>query len=65
MLESVQARALLEKAERIRAKANAEDQAELGKLSERVKVALSERNWKGLTSACDDLAQVLFYLEDV
>lgn len=62
--EAVQARALLEKAERIRAKAGAEDQIELAKLMARVSSALADRDWPSLTSACNDLSDVLFYLED-
>ena len=62
--EAVQARALLEKAERVGAKANAEDQAELARLTGKVKTALDERRWPDLTSASNALADVLFYLED-
>ncbi len=62
--EAVQARALLEKAERVGLKANAEDQAELGRLTTNVKSALDERRWPDLTSASNALADVLFYLED-
>jgi molecular chaperone DnaK len=62
--EAVQARALLEKAERVGAKANAEDQAELGRLTAKVKSALDERRWPDLQSTSNALADVLFYLED-
>ena len=62
--EAVQARALLEKAERVGLKANAEDQAELGRLTTKVRTALDERRWPDLTSASNALADVLFYLED-
>ena len=62
--EAVQARALLEKAERIRAKATADDQVELTRLMDAVKTALAERKWAGLETACNDLSDVLFYLED-
>ena len=62
--EAVQARALLEKAERVGAKANAEDQAELGRLTAKVKAALDERRWPDLQSTSNALADVLFYLED-
>jgi molecular chaperone DnaK len=62
--EAVQARALLEKAERIRAKASAEDQAELDRLIGKVKTALADRKWSDLQSASNDLSDVLFYLED-
>ena len=62
--EAVQARALLEKAERVGAKASAEDQAELARLTAKVKAALDERRWPDLTSTSNALADVLFYLED-
>lgn len=63
--EAVQARALMEKAERLRLKASPEDQAELERLMQNVKSALEDRNWSGLESASNALADVLFYLEDV
>ena len=62
--EAVQARALLEKAERLRDKAGAEDQAELDRLSGLVRTALSGRDWAGLATASRELTDVLFYLED-
>jgi molecular chaperone DnaK len=62
--EAVQARALLEKAERLREKASAEDQRELDRLMQNVRVALQDRNWTGLEAASNALADVLFYLED-
>jgi len=62
--ETVQARALLEKADRIRAKAAAEDQEELDRLTGKVRDALTDRRWNELESACNDLSDVLFYLED-
>ena len=62
--ETVQARALLEKAERVRAKVSDEDQAELDRLAERVRVALADRAWGDLSAACNELSDVLFYLED-
>jgi molecular chaperone DnaK len=63
--EAVQARALLEKAERLRAKAADEDHAELDRLMSNVRAALDDRNWAALESASNALADVLFYLEDV
>jgi molecular chaperone DnaK len=63
--ESVQARALLEKAERVREKVSEDDRAELDRLTERVRVALTDRSWGDLTAASNELADVLFYLEDV
>ena len=62
--EAVQARALLEKAERVGEKANAEDKAELGRLTAAVKSALDDRRWPELQTASNALADVLFYLED-
>ncbi len=62
--ETVQARALLEKADRVRGKAGAEDQVELDRLISRVRDAMTDRRWGDLQSACNDLSDVLFYLED-
>jgi len=62
--EAVQARALLEKAERLRDKAPAEDQPELERLMQNVRVAMQDRNWSTVQTATDALADVLFYLED-
>jgi molecular chaperone DnaK len=62
--ETVQARALLEKADRVRAKASPEDQGELDRLAERVRTAMTDRRWNDLQLACNDLSDVLFYLED-
>ncbi|OWK45030.1 Hsp70 family protein [Fimbriiglobus ruber] len=62
--ETVQARALLEKAERVREKVSAEDRTELDRLTERVRVALTDRAWGDLTVASNELTDVLFYLED-
>ncbi len=61
--ESAQATQLLAKADRIRGKASAEDQAEVDKLTARVLAARDEQRWPDLQSACDELANVLFYLE--
>ncbi|HLW66941.1 MAG TPA: Hsp70 family protein, partial [Gemmataceae bacterium] len=63
--ETVQARALLEKAERIRDRVSPEDQAELNRLMEQVRVNLTDRKWNELTAASNELTDVLFYLEDV
>jgi hypothetical protein len=56
---------LLEKGERLRDKASAEDQGELDRLMQNVRVALQDRNWTSLETATNALADVLFYLEDV
>jgi molecular chaperone DnaK len=62
--EAVQARALLEKSERLLTGAQPEDKAEIEKLMERVRTAMTDRHWDKVTSACNELADVLFYLED-
>jgi molecular chaperone DnaK len=63
--EAVQARALLEKAERLLERAAPEDRAEVERLMERVRTALTDRRWGEVTAACNELADILFYLEDV
>ncbi|MBX3401514.1 MAG: Hsp70 family protein [Gemmataceae bacterium] len=63
--ESVQARALLEKAERIIAKAADSDKVELERLANDVRAALADRRWGDLATASGNLSDVLFYLEDV
>ena len=62
--ETTQARTLLEKADRVRGKATADDQAELDKLTGKVKAALEAKRWPDVQAACTELADVLFYLED-
>lgn len=62
--ETLQARGLLEKADRARGKASTEDQAELDKLTGKVKAALDAKRWADVQAACTELADVLFYLED-
>jgi molecular chaperone DnaK len=62
--ESVQARALIEKAERIRSKAAPQDQVEITRLMDNLHAALSARRWADVTTANNELSDVLFYLED-
>jgi molecular chaperone DnaK len=62
--EAVQARALLEKAERLLEKVGPEDRADIEALMTRVRNALTDRQWEQLTRASNDLADTLFYLED-
>jgi molecular chaperone DnaK len=62
--EAVQARALLEKAERLLDKVQPEDRVELDKLMTKVRTALTDRRWDQLTAASNELADTLFYLED-
>jgi molecular chaperone DnaK len=63
--ETVQARALIQKAEGIVAKAADADRAELERLIDRVRTALTDRRWGDLNQASNELTDVLFYLEDV
>jgi molecular chaperone DnaK len=62
--EAVQARALLEKAERLLPKAQPEDRAELQRLMGQVGEALTDRQWEKVTASANELADILFYLED-
>jgi molecular chaperone DnaK len=63
--EAVQARALIEKAERLLDKVQPEDRIEVEKLMTKVRTALTDRRWDQLTSASNELADTLFYLEDI
>jgi molecular chaperone DnaK len=63
--EAVQARALLEKAERLLEKVSAEDRPEIERLMTNVRTALTDRQWDHLKRASNELADTLFYLEDV
>jgi molecular chaperone DnaK len=63
--EAVQARALLEKSERMLDRLQPDDRAEIERLMERVRVALTDRQWDKVTAASNELADILFYLEDV
>jgi molecular chaperone DnaK len=62
--EAVQAKALLEKAERLLEKVQPEDRAEVERQMTAVRTALTDRQWERLTAACNELADTLFYLED-
>jgi molecular chaperone DnaK len=62
--EIVQARALLEKAERLRSKAAPEDQQELDRMMEAIRTSLEDRHWDNLAKSTNALADILFYLED-
>jgi molecular chaperone DnaK len=61
--EAVQARALLEKAERLMARVQPEDRADVERLMEKVRTALTDRQWDRVTQASNELADALFYLE--
>ncbi len=63
--ETVQARALLEKAERLMEKIAPEDRAELERLTGKLRNALTDRQWTQVTELSNELSDVLFYLEDV
>jgi molecular chaperone DnaK len=62
--EAVQARALLEKAERLTERIQPDDRAELERLMTNVRNALTDRQWEKVTTASNELADTLFYLED-
>ncbi len=62
--ETVQARALLEKCERLLPNLQPEDKAEVERLMGNVRNALTDRRWDQLTAACNELSDVLFYLEE-
>ena len=62
--ESVQAKALLEKTERLLEGCSEDDRKEVETLATKVRTALTDRKWPELTSACNELSDVLFYLED-
>lgn len=62
--ETVQARALLEKAERLLPNLQPEDRTEVERLMTGVRTALTDRRWELLTTASNELSDVLFYLEE-
>lgn len=62
--ETVQARALLEKAERLLEKVAPEDKVELERMLNAVRIAVTDRQWEKVTKACNELSDILFYLED-
>ena len=62
--ETVQARALLEKAERLLQRLPDEDRGEVDRLMQNVRSALTDRRWDKVTISSNELADVLFYLED-
>jgi molecular chaperone DnaK len=61
--EAVQARALLEKAERLLERVPPEDRADVEGLMQNVRTSLDDRQWERVTRACNELADALFYLE--
>jgi molecular chaperone DnaK len=62
--ETVQAKALLEKAQRLLARASDEDKAEVNKLMKAIEGAMAAQKWGDVKAASDQLADTLFYLED-
>jgi molecular chaperone DnaK len=62
--ETVQAKALLEKAERLLDRVQPEDRPEVDRLMGRVRTALTDRQWTQLSAASNELSDILFYLED-
>jgi molecular chaperone DnaK len=62
--ETVHARALLEKAERLLERLPPDDRGEVDKLMQNVRTALMDRQWEKVTTSSNELADVLFYLEE-
>jgi molecular chaperone DnaK len=62
--EAVQARALLEKAERLLERVLPEDRPEVERQMGNLRNALTDQRWQEVTNASNDLADTLFYLED-
>lgn len=62
--EAVQARALMEKAERLLPKVSAEDRSEVERILERLRISLTDRKWDQVATASNELTDILFYLED-
>jgi molecular chaperone DnaK len=62
--EAVQARALLEKAERLMTKVLPDDRPEIERQMTAVRNGMTDRKWDEVTRSCNELADTLFYLED-
>ena len=62
--ETVQARALLEKADRLLGRLPAEDRTEVERLMTTVRTALTDRQWEQVTAGSNELTDILFYIED-
>ena len=62
--EQVQAKALLEKVNRLFDKASAEDQLELTRMGDRIRAGMQDRDWPAVSAASDELSDLLFYLDD-
>jgi molecular chaperone DnaK len=62
--ETVQARALIEKAERMLDRLSAEDRNEVQRLVDQVRNQVVEQAWDRLEASTNQLSDVLFYLEE-
>jgi molecular chaperone DnaK len=62
--ETVQARALIEKAERLMVGVSAEDRAEIERLCGQLRGAVDERHWQRAETVTGELSDLLFYIED-
>jgi len=62
--ETVQARALLEKAERLMEHMSPDDRTEVERLMGKVRGSLTDRRWNEVTAGTNELSDILFYLED-
>ncbi len=62
--ESVQARALIEKAERLLPTIQPEDRAEVQKILDQVRIDMTDRKWDKVTAGSNQLSDLLFYLDD-
>jgi molecular chaperone DnaK len=62
--ESVQARALVEKAERMLANMQPEDRGEVQRIVDQVKSDVTDRRWDKVTASSNQLSDLLFYLDD-
>jgi molecular chaperone DnaK len=62
--ETVQARALLEKAERLLEHMSPDDRSEVQRLMDKVHTSLTDRRWDMVTASANELSDILFYLED-
>jgi molecular chaperone DnaK len=62
--ESVQARALIEKAERMMANLQPDDRTEVQRVLDQVKSDVTDRRWDKVTAGSNQLSDLLFYLDD-
>lgn len=62
--ETVQALALIEKAERLLGTISAEDQQEVQHLIDALRVGIADHKWADVNQAIGQLSDILFYLED-